>query len=67
MKLTPWFNGKQKPVRVGLYQRTDGVRCLYAWWNGRVWSLGDESIEIALWFKKFSSFRQEFFWRGVMK
>jgi hypothetical protein len=67
MKLTPWFSGKQKPVRVGLYQRDIRGIVVYAWWNGHVWSLGDKSKRRVLSFKRHSSYHQDLDWRGVMK
>ena len=67
MKLTPWFNGKEKPVHVGLYQRNVGGFVVYAWWNGHVWSLGDTSKRRTLSFKRHSSYHQDLDWRGVMK
>lgn len=67
MKLTPWFNGKEKPVRVGLYQRDVRGFVVYAWWNGHTWSLGDKSKRRTLSFKRHSSYHQNLEWRGVLK
>lgn len=38
MKLTGWYSGDQKPVRVGVYQQTNGnFRLGYQYWDGKLW------------------------------
>ena len=37
MKMTPWFSGKVKPVRKGLYICADLEHQWYDYWNGKLW------------------------------
>ena len=48
MKETPWFDGKVKPVHVGVYKRRsrDGV-VIYSRWNGDNWCCGGKDFGIA--------------------
>ena len=72
MKLTPWFSGDQKPVRVGVYQRKyvdqpNFSFALYAYWDGlRFGSYGHTPAE-AKHHKDTQSNIQNLPWRGVMK
>lgn len=71
-KLTPWFPGNVKPVRVGVYERKPteftGLGGKYSFWNGNKWLLSAETIQEAaeegcwVW-----SFEQKTPWRGVAK
>lgn len=48
IKLTPWFTGDQKPVRVGVYQRDlygEDVKA-YSYWDGEVWGLYGETYKL---------------------
>ena len=68
MKLTPWFPGTVKPVRVGVYERE--YRCsrrIYNYWNGKTWSGPSPVPKGAEIFKPFYSPYQDLPWRGVMK
>ena len=47
MKLTEWYSGEQKPVRVGVYERLMkpmGDLCMYAYWDGRRWFRTEWSV-----------------------
>ena len=73
MKLTPWFPGDVKPVRVGVYQRDySGTtfschRSQYCYWNGKFWSIFSFGPLEALEFKRQKSTLQNLPWRGVAK
>lgn len=72
MKLTPWFSGTVKPVRVGVYERLYTTRVtarkvFYCYWNGIRWSHAANSIETAEEFKHIASADQDLSWRGVLK
>lgn len=38
MKLTPWFDGMQKPARIGIYQVRRMGTIGYSWFDGKRWS-----------------------------
>ena len=74
MKLTPWFPGTVKPVRVGVYERDfsgtyagnlPGLH--YCYWNGKFWGLYGTNPKIAVWYQDKPSLNQNFPWRGVEK
>jgi len=68
MKLTPWFNATQKPVRVGVYQRRHRHFGFYvfAYWDGEQWLLGAESPAAAAKETKLSVNQlTAFYWRGL--
>jgi hypothetical protein len=70
MKLTPWFPGTVKPVRVGVYERQYSLMWstrLYCYWNGIRWSPVATSIQEAEELKPFASASQDLPWRGVLK
>lgn len=68
MKLTPWYPGDVKPVRKGVYQtKVVDLGTGYQFWNGKRWSVWDETENWALYLKKLSSCYQEPKWRGVSK
>lgn len=68
MKLTPWFPGTVKPVRVGVYERKfpNGWRS-YNYWNGKAWPSPSPVPKGAEIFKSFCSPYQDLSWRGVLK
>ncbi len=71
MKLTPWFSGDQKPVRVGVYQRDifgKGIE-VYSYWNGNYWCFYSSSVSGAVMKDglHLESAEQNLPWRGVMK
>ncbi len=70
MKLTPWFSGDQKPVRMGVYQRAyadAGEK--YCYWDGQYWGSPTVTAKGAdHWsFATNESIYQNLPWRGVMK
>lgn len=74
MKLTPWFPGAVKPVRVGVYEREyplipsdEGTVHLYCYWSGNKWSTWALSPKDAfnLWYTVGAL--QDLPWRGVLK
>ena len=66
-KLTEWYPGHIKPVRVGVYQRLYGrVVVGFAYWNGRNWHQGEGHITGALsWVKYPTPGLPDLMWRGL--
>lgn len=69
-KLTPWFHGSVKPVRVGVYERkpSPGTEP-YSYWNGEFWASSDDTPERAahsIWIE-YESHIQNLSWRGLTK
>lgn len=72
IKLTKWYKGYQKPVRIGVYERDyfNDFVMPYCYWNGRTFGHGSDTIEgaerngIAY---KDRSYLQNIPWRGVAK
>lgn len=62
LKLTDWFPGDVKPVRVGVYQ-TNSHRFQY--WNGQWWGFFMPNPEAALKFRSSKSASQARRWRGL--
>ncbi len=69
MKLTPWFDGDQKPVRVGTYQRNFCSAILWSYWDGKYWSIASRYMKTTEAYSqnKYYSEAQDLPWRGVMK
>jgi hypothetical protein len=73
MKLTPWFPGTVKPVRVGVYKRVYDTTEYsqsnfgYCYWNGHIWSWQATTPTGALRLRHTRSPHQDFPWRGVLK
>jgi hypothetical protein len=65
MKLTKWYPGHIKPVRVGVYQRDYGSYFAYCFWDGFVFSVG--YLELKSFKKDSPSPHQNLRWRGVAK
>lgn len=71
--VTPWFQGTEFPVRVGVYQRqytygkTPSVQ--YCYWNGKGWAMGEHTVEQAMRHREafMVAPRQYLPWRGVLK
>ena len=70
MKITEWYSGNQKPVRIGIYERDyPDAGVYYSWWNGLVFGFGAKGKKEA----KFEFDRHEASpvqhipWRGVAK
>lgn len=66
-KLTPWFDGTVKPVRVGVYQRKYHNGIFYCYWDGKYFSSGTYSISGLVHKVRGMSPWQDLPWRGVMK
>lgn len=66
MKRTPWFDGSQKPVRDGVYERqfTNGPH--FARYANGLWYLSGTKFGYAKITTSVSIF-QDIPWRGVMK
>lgn len=67
MKTTPWFDGSQKPVRVGAYGRRfqSGTKFGFSWWDGRGWGFAGQTPECAYLLRKARSCLDELQWRGL--
>lgn len=67
-KLTPWFDGKVKPARPGMYQR-QWLRGELRWsmWTGKHWGPTCTSKCMAAHFSTGQSALQEAPWRGLAK
>jgi len=70
MKMTPWFEGTQKPVRIGLYQQICGfgVSVGYQYWDGAAWHAWGATRKEALAERDSTpAFTQKDKWRGLVK
>ncbi len=68
MKLTPWFSGDQKPIRVGVYEvKYPFPFPVYSYWDGADWKTITISVKAAYKHKRFADKVQNLPWRGVMK
>ena len=75
MKRTGWYNGTQKPVRVGVYERDYGTLLLtfnyFAYWDGKRWYCSMYSARGAYEARTLQfdwpSEHQKLPWRGVVK
>ena len=68
MKLTPWFPGTVKPVRVGVYERDyDTPLPHYCYWNGKWWCRLSFDPDDAMNQKGVKSVYETLPWRGVAK
>lgn len=72
MKLTPWYPGHVKPVRVGVYERdyADNLKCRrprFCYWDGIAWNCHGTTKEHAEIFKDTPSAYQFLEWRGIAK
>ena len=65
-KVTGWYRGDQKPVRVGVYERMypNGLICC-CWWNGKHFSFGYANPDLALAAHRLRSGYQSLPWRGI--
>lgn len=69
VKLTDWYDGSQKPARVGVYQRKDNYGIIYAYWN-KHWYIGFTEKENALFWGNQagkSKYQNDWPWRGIAK
>ena len=68
MKLTPWYPGKTKPVRKGVYQRRYGPgEIFFYYWNGEHWGMYGRTVGSATRWSYAASGWQDLPWRGVEK
>jgi hypothetical protein len=70
MKLTPWFPGDVKPVRVGVYERQyfrEQLETRYSYWSGYKWSTWAPTPKGALDLWYTVGALQDLPWRGVLK
>lgn len=71
MKVTDWYTGDQKPVRVGVYERAYSYKLyiLYCYWNGKLFSCAYRDLELAKSMSDYfrSSLNQNLPWRGIAK
>jgi len=69
MKLTKWYPGHIKPVRVGVYQKhiDFNVPYFYSYWDGEFWGLISGTPSGAKKWRDLASRAQNYFWRGVAK
>lgn len=63
-KLTPWYDGSQKPVRKGVY-KVDHSFLPYSYWDGKEWRLGGISPEEAMEDAGCAASLQDMRWRGL--
>lgn len=70
MKLTKWFHGDVKPVRVGVYSVLS-PNCgfeLYKYWNGERWGMNGTTPNSALHYaRRTKHAKQDWKWRGMEK
>ena len=71
MKLTPWFDGCQKPVRAGLYRRNfagkfpAGMEVRWSHWDGFRWGASSDDKQRAVACSLVASGMQCLPWRGI--
>jgi hypothetical protein len=68
MTLTTWFDGRIKPVHIGVYERRSTFGFAhYSYWNGKKWKLisstPDEAFKVRV--DCHNSYFQTLEWRGV--
>jgi len=65
-EVTPWFPGKVKPVRVGVYETAPrGVTRYYQFWDGFRWGWAGHSPKEAEQDRRLPSYHQKDKWRGL--
>jgi hypothetical protein len=65
-KLTPWFPGHIKPLRVGVYERQRAAFwTIFSYWDGKRWGFNHDTAADALRDRKFHSYSQGMPWRGL--
>jgi hypothetical protein len=68
MKKTPWFDGKTKPVRKGVYEvKNMWFGEAYAYWTGKKWCWAEKTIKEAANFPMLEGAMQCKTWRGLIK
>lgn len=64
-KLTPWYPGDVKPVRVGVYERCHAHGNRFSYWDGEYWCGWAQSPQAAKENMGSHSFEQYTPWRGL--
>jgi len=64
MKMTTWFGGNRKPMKIGVYQRMFPISVRYCYWDGLGWHVGGMSPKAAR-YKGMISDHQDLPWRGL--
>ena len=75
MKTTPWFNEKEMPVRIGVYEaewpEDMGYGGWFAYWDGSQWGFMRESVDQAVMdYQQNPANRHKaglLIWRGLLK
>ena len=68
-KETAWYNGDQKPVRVGVYKRKypSNKYPYYSFWSGKKWSIREVSLFATSRNRGIASYFQDLPWCGLTK
>lgn len=68
-RLTPWFQGKTKPVRDGVYEIDSAYEdCrFYSFWNGERWGWREPSVAQAFRYKEMAASGPVRLWRGLVR
>ena len=68
MTETGWYNGDQKPVRVGAYKRrySPNSYVYFCWWNGSKWGFAYDTAESAKRGRKYISSVQNRPWCSLI-
>lgn len=66
-KVTPWYPGDVKPVRVGVYERDHVHDVRYSYWNGHYWGGWAKKRTHARNNKDAPSALQSIPWRGIAR
>jgi len=67
MSLTDWYDPKQKPTKIGVYQRDHDGRLWYSYWNGSYWGMTSAFADFAFQYRLQKSAYQEMPWRGLQR
>ena len=66
MKLTGWYQGDQKPVYVGVFEKLHpSDMSAFSYWDGARWNCMRATIYGAVFYKNYQSQDQTLPWRGV--
>ena len=65
--ITDWYDPKQKPRRIGIFQRNYFGRFWYSYWNGSFWGQLSAFSNTAVAARLTESQYQELPWRGYTR